>query len=169
MLPMLSLTCGISLENTDDDFKDLPNTLQLGTVGDYIKTDPIILMIGARKFAASKRKKDNVTERKRTTRSRKRLTTRLHLCFREICKNQSEITLPDTLDNAANMYRRKTISLLGRVVNTLLERSLENQLSIVDQKSGLKMSILNLFKATRKLLIGYILMQELEARSQQVI
>ena len=97
MLPMLSLTCGISLENTDDDFKDLPNTLQLDTVGDYIKTYPIILMFGARTFAASKRKEDKVTERKRTTRSRKRLTTRLHLCFREICKNQSEITLPDTL------------------------------------------------------------------------
>ena len=56
MLPMVSLTSRISLENTDDDFKDLLNTLQLDTVGDYIKTDPIILMIGARMFAASKRK-----------------------------------------------------------------------------------------------------------------
>ena len=85
MLPMVFLTSGISLENTDDDFKDQLNTLQLGTVGDYIKTDPIILMIGARTFAASKRKKDKVTETRRTTRSWMRLTTRLYLCFREIC------------------------------------------------------------------------------------
>ena len=60
MLPMVSLTSGISLENTDDDFKDLLSTLQLDTVGDYNKTDPIILMIGARMFNASKRKKDKL-------------------------------------------------------------------------------------------------------------
>ena len=109
MLPMVSLTSGLSLENTDDDFKNLRSTLQLDTVGDCVKTDPIILMIGARTFAALKRKKDKVTETRRTTRSRMRLTTRLYLCFHEICKNQSEITLPDTLGNAADMYRRKTI------------------------------------------------------------
>ena len=169
MLPMVSLTSSISIENSDDDFKNLLNSLQLDTVGDYIKTDPIVLMIGARTFAASKRKKDKVTETRRTTRSRMRLTTRLYLCFREICKNQSEITLPDTLGNAADMYRRKTISLLGRAVNTLSDRSLEDRLSVTDQKSGLKVSILNLLKATGKLLIGYFLMQELDARSQQVV
>ena len=54
---MASLTSGISLENTDDDFKDLLNTLQLDTVGDYINTDPIILMIGARAFTASKKRR----------------------------------------------------------------------------------------------------------------
>ena len=165
---MVSLTPGISLENTDDDFKDLLNTLQLDTVGDYIKTDPIILMIGARTFATSKKKKDKVTETRRRTRSRIRLTTKLYLCFHEICKNQSEITLPDTLGYAADMYRRKTISVLGRAINTLSERSLEDRLSITDRKSGLKVSILNLLKATGKLLIGYFLMQELDARSHQV-
>ena len=93
------------------------------------------------------------------------LTTRLYLCFREICKNQSEITLPDTLGNAADMCRRKTMSLLGRAVDTLSERPLEDRLSITDQENGLKVSILNLIKATGKLLIGYFLMQELDARS----
>ena len=32
MLPMVSLTSSISLENSNDDFKDLVNTLQLNTV-----------------------------------------------------------------------------------------------------------------------------------------
>ena len=168
MLPMVSLTSGISLENTNDDFKDLLNTLQLDTVGDYIKTDPIILMIGARTFAALKRQKGKVTETRRTTRSRMRLTTRLYLCFRGICKNQFEITLPDTLGNAADIYRRKTISLLGRAVNTLSETSLEDRLSITDQRNGLKVSILNLLKATGKLLIGYFLMEELDAKSNKL-
>ena len=56
MLPMVSPTSDISLENSDDEFKDLLNILQLDTVGDYIKTDSIILIIEARRFAASKRK-----------------------------------------------------------------------------------------------------------------
>ena len=131
---MVSLRSGIILENTDDAFKDLLKTLQLDIVGNYIKTDAIILMIVASMFAALKRKKEKATETRRTTRSLIRLITRLRLCFREICKKQSEITLPDTLDNAAGMYGRKTISLLGSAVNSLSERSLEDRLSITDQK-----------------------------------
>ena len=56
-----------------------------------------------------------------------------------------------------------------RVINTLSERSLENRFSVTDQKSGLKVSILHLLRATGKLLIGYFLMQKLDARSQQVV
>ena len=41
-------------------------------------------------------------------------------------------------------------------------------LLITDQKSGLKVSILSFVKATGKILIGYFLMQELDARSQVV-
>ena len=57
MLPIVSLTSGISLENANDDFKDLLNTLQLDTVGNYIKTGPIILMIRARTFLLQKVRK----------------------------------------------------------------------------------------------------------------
>ena len=73
-------------------------------------------MIGARTFAASKRKKDKVTETRKTTRSWMCLTTRLYLCFCEICTNQSEITVIDTLGNGADMYHRKTISLFGHAL-----------------------------------------------------
>ena len=143
MLPIVSLTSSISIVKSDDDFKKLLSSLQLDTLGDYMKTEVLVRTYGARTTAISKRKKDKVTETRRTTRSWMRVTTRMYLCFREICKNQSEITLPDTLGNAVEMYCRKTILLLGRAVNTLSDRPLEEALSVTDQKSVLKVSILN--------------------------
>ena len=96
MFPLVSLTSTINIVKNNDDFKDLQNISRLHMVGNYIKTDCIILMIEARTFAALKRKKNKVIETRRTTSSRMHLATRLYLCFREICKNQSEIAVPDT-------------------------------------------------------------------------
>lgn len=60
------------------------------------------------------------------------------------------------------MYHKKTISM-----SILCHKyHLRIDLLITDQKSGLKVSILNFVKATGKILIGYFLMQELDARSQ---
>ena len=55
------------------------------------------------------------------------------------------------------MCLAKVLSLLGRAVNTLSERSLEDRLPITDQKNGLEMSILKLLKAAGKILIAYFL------------
>ena len=57
MLPMFSLISSISKGNSNGDFKYLLNVLQLDTVGDYIETDLIILMIGTMSLVASKRKR----------------------------------------------------------------------------------------------------------------
>ena len=67
------------------------------------------------------------------------------------------------------MCLAKVLSLLGRAVNTLSERSLEDRLPITDQKNGLEMSILKLLKAAGKILIAYFFMQELDDKSQQVV
>lgn len=42
-------------------------------------------------------------------------------------------------------------------------------MSVTGQKSGLKVSILNLLKCTAKFLTGYFLMQNSDARSQRVV
>ena len=57
MLPMFFLISSISKGNSNGDFKYLLNVLQLDTVGDYIETDVIILMIGTMSLVASKRKR----------------------------------------------------------------------------------------------------------------
>ena len=54
---MFSLISSISKDNSNGDFKYLLNVLQLDTVGDYIETDLIILMIGTMSLVASKRKR----------------------------------------------------------------------------------------------------------------
>ena len=170
MVPMVSVASTQHLENFHSDFKDLLNTLILDVVGNYIKTDEIILMIGARSFGALKRKKDKVTETKKSVRSRMRLTARIYLCFREIYSKQSEVQLIEPLNNSGDMYSREAIIILGRAVNSISEKSSDdmNQTSISGQKSGLKVSILNLLKLTSKFLIGHFLVKGSDARAQKV-
>nr|XP_047124946.1 uncharacterized protein LOC124807258 [Hydra vulgaris] len=87
-----------------NDFVNLLNTLQLDDIGNYIKTDKIILMIGSRSYSALKRKKDKVSETKKLVRSRMRLTARLYLSFKSIYNNQKAVKLDNILNNAADKY-----------------------------------------------------------------
>ena len=57
MFPLVYLTSTINIVKNNHDFKDLQNISQLHMIGNYIKTDCIILMIEARTFAASKTEK----------------------------------------------------------------------------------------------------------------
>jgi hypothetical protein len=61
-------------------------------------------MIGARTFAVSKRKKDKITETKKSVRSKMRLTARLYLKFMEIYNSQSIITLDDMKGDVSDVY-----------------------------------------------------------------
>ena len=60
------------------------------------------------------------------------------------------MTLKDKLDNAADMYRRESITILDKAVSAATEKQPDEVLgaSIMDQKSGLKIYILNLLKKT---------------------
>ena len=60
------------------------------------------------------------------------------------------MTLKDKLVNAADMYRRESITILDKAVSTATEKRPDEVLgaSIMDQKSGLKIYILNLLKKT---------------------
>ena len=75
----------------------------------------------------------------------------------------------DRLNNVADMYRREAITILGNAVNVISEKSDDVQnLSISGQKSGLKVSILNLLKLTAKFLIGHILVKGCDERAKRV-
>ena len=78
-----------------------------------------------------------------------RLVARLYLVYRKEYSNQNEVTIPDRLNNAADLYMRGGITILGNAINQLCENSNGegedvSNLSIIKQKSGLKISILNL-------------------------
>ena len=57
----------------DDNFKALLDGLRLDKVGNYVKADPIILIMGVRSFECLKKKKDKMVETKRSVRSRMRI------------------------------------------------------------------------------------------------
>ncbi|XP_057292356.1 uncharacterized protein LOC130616083 [Hydractinia symbiolongicarpus] len=68
------------------------------------------------------------------------------------------------------MYRRETVIILGEAINTIVESSSGDteRVSISGQKSGLKVSILNLLKSTSKFLTGHFLVQGSDVRAQRV-
>ena len=174
MLPMVSIEQCQGMEQYSVGFRNLLNTLHQDKVRDYIKTDKIILMIGNRSFSALKRKKDKKTETSKYVRARMRLTARIYMAFRDEYAKQSEIKLEEKLNNAADIYRREVITVLGRAINQLCEMSTDGDnmpttVTVTGQKSGLKVNILNLLKLTAKLLIGHFLIQNLDARSKMVV
>ena len=153
-------------------FKDLLSTLLLDEVGNYIKTDEIILMFGERSFNSLKRKKDKVVECKKYVRARMRLTGRVYLCFRKLYSEQSDVSLNDAMNNAGDMYRREVITILGQAVNEISEKSVADDVQnnlISNQKSGLKVSILNLLKITANFLMGYFLVNGMDEREKEVV
>ena len=88
IVPMISVGFEGHYENFSSGFKGLLNTLYSDKIGNYVKSD-IILMIVARSYESLKNKKDKATETRRSAGARMRLIARLYLCFRNIYNNWS--------------------------------------------------------------------------------
>ena len=179
MLPMVSMENHF-FDNYEDDFKELLNSMHMDHVADTAKTDEIILMIGRRFFNSIKRKKDKKTECLKYVRSRMRLTARLYLSFKTVLGTESENRPAGLQNNAADMFRRETITLFGEAVNVLCtkERGGDDDdaedlqtagCTITGQKSSLKISILNLVKSNAQLLMGHFLMHNQDKQKDQVV
>ena len=170
VLPVVSILDGKYIEAFSDGFKVLLNTLRNDDIGSYIKTDSIILVIGERSFAALRRKKDKIVQCQRTVRSRMRIMARLYLNFIKKYNDQSNVILNNMHSNAADMYRRETITILGQAVEDICEKEehTEDGVSLSDQKSGLKVSILNFLKLSSKFLIGHFLVKNCDGEAENV-
>ena len=99
------------------------------------------------------------------------LLARVYLKFKSFYTQKSEIRLTDALNNAGDVYRRETVHVLCRAIEELCEQEDEElkKLSITGQKSGLKLSILNLRKLTGDQLVGYFLVELQDDRSKKVV
>ena len=175
MLPMVSIESAKHAEKFSNAFKSLLNTLRLDKVGDCIKSDEIILMIGNRSFNCLKRKKDKKEETSKYVRARMHLTARVLIAFKNVYDNQTEVKIEHKLENAADIFRRETIIILGEAINEICEKPetvdtevADSNESLTGQKSGLKISILNLLKHNAKYLIGYFLMKNQDDNSKRV-
>ena len=68
-----------------------------------------------------------------------RLLARIYLQYRKNYKEQSEIQMADILHNAPDMYRRETITILGKSIDDICD--LEDEKSLISTcglKEGLK-------------------------------
>ena len=159
MVPIVPLDEIHFVETYPKEFIELLNSLQLDEVGNNVKQDEIILIVGRRFFGGTKRKKDKVVGTVKTVRRRMRLKARLYLSFREFYSKQSAINLTYAQGNAAHMYRRENITTLGEAINALSDRSDYdiNYITVTGQKTGLKISIRNLLIITANYLTRYYL------------
>ena len=85
-----------------------------------------------------------------------RLLSRLYLQYEDIYKNQANVKLSNPLSNIADIFCRETMPVLAEAINKLCKQVLSEN-SVSDQKSGLKISLLNLIKLTGQMLIGHFL------------
>ena len=167
MVPMVSIDDQL-FEDYPEDFKDLLSSLHLGEVGNIVKKDKIILMIGLRSFNSLKRKKDKRVEVRKSVRSR--MLGRLYLKFKFCYDKQSKIQLHDLLKNTADMFRNETVFVLNEAINLLCKKPVEEtiQESISNQKSGLKLSIFNLLKLSGQMIMGHFTVTSEDERNKKV-
>ena len=173
MIPMAALdrVKSVRYNDLDENFKALLDGLRLDDVGNYVKGDPIILMIGVRSFESLKKKKDKKKETKRTVRARMHLLGRLYPNFKEYYSKQSEFSLPEFHGNAGDMFHRDCMVILGKAINNICERKeiFEDDIIVSNDKNGLKILILNTLKLVGKYLIGYYLMKRQDTSAQEVV
>ena len=82
------------------------NTFHLDEIGNYIKPDPIMLMIDLRLSNAKRKKKDKETGTKISVRSNMRLAVHLNLSFCSFCQKQSEVRLKERLGDSGDMKKK---------------------------------------------------------------
>ncbi|XP_066914461.1 uncharacterized protein [Clytia hemisphaerica] len=99
-----------------------------------------------------------------------RLMARVYLTFLDCYKTQTTIEIRQLACNASDMYRREGIPILAKAVEIMTQKEVEEgSTAVVDQKSGLKLSILNMIKLTGKFLIGHYLINNQDCRSDFVV
>ena len=97
-----------------------------------------------------------------------RLLSRLYLQYEDIYKNQANVKLSNPLSNIADIFCRETMPVLAEAINKLCKQVVSEN-SVSDQKSGLKISLLNLIKLTGQMLIGHFLVLQKDLRSEKVV
>lgn len=166
MISLSNIEQGSNVEEFPAEFREIVRSIRLDEVGEKIRGDNIILMIGNRSYGAAKRKQDKKNEVVRVVRARMRLTGRLYICFMRHYSMQKEVKI-ELENNAGDMYNRETVTILGKAINELCEKENSSD-TITNQKSGLKINILNLLKLTSKFLIGYYLLKKEDTKKEKV-
>lgn len=113
---MVLLVAGemLTFDSLSDGFISLLNTMKIDDDSDTVETDSVILMISNRYYSSLRRKRDKQIETTKYGRARIRSTVRVYMAFKQVYDNQNIVFLESQLNNAADMFRREVITLLGK-------------------------------------------------------
>ena len=145
-----------SLDSYSDDFKSfIIGKLRDDDVGQLIRSDPTILMIGSRLYDKIRRKKDKQTEVRRSVRADMRRLGHLYKHFKTL-------EIQPIFNNATDMFLRKNFTNLTIAIN--LYTSSENE----QQKSGLKQALCYLILNAAEKLVGNFLANDNDSVAEDI-
>ena len=142
MIPMVPVK-DLVITQYADDFKKVLNKMIIDDVSTLAKTDPYILVVGARIFNGNKCKEEKLYETEKRVRSVMRLLSRLLIQFRISYGEQIDLSY---------LYNRLHLSHLRFAIEALSENESE-------MKSGLKVQIQNVIKQGAKILEAHFLVE----------
>lgn len=93
-----------------------------------------------------------------------RLTARIYLIFKTLYNYEKEIVLEDEENNAADIFRRETVGILGNAVNELCQK----EEITADELANSDASITNQKKMNSKFIIGYFLIKNQDGKAKRV-
>uniref|UniRef100_A0A7M6DJE2 SET domain-containing protein n=4 Tax=Clytia hemisphaerica TaxID=252671 RepID=A0A7M6DJE2_9CNID len=151
MIPMVPVKDMVITEYPPE-FKEVINKMKIDEISSLAKTDPFILVVGARIFNGNKCKEEKIQEVNRRVRSSMRLLSRLLLKFNE--SFGSEKTL-------SSLFDRENLKHLRFAIDALSENEDE-------VKAGLKVQIQNVIKLAAKTLEAHFLVEAKKELSEMV-
>lgn len=152
MIPLIPMK-DMVVTDLSDEFNAVLNKMIIDEVSTIAKTDPIILVIGARIFNGNKCKEEKICEVEKRVRQTMRLLSRLYIKFKESLNARS----PD----ASDVFNKVNLKHLRFSIESLCEGS-----QVV--KNGLKIQIQNTIKNSGKILEAHFLVEGNEEKAEMV-
>ena len=152
MIPLIPLK-DLHVTELSDDFKSVLNQMNIDEISSVAKTDPIILVIGARIYNGNKSKEEKICEVEKRVRQTMRLLSRLYINFKKSLNAPSE--------NCSDIFNKVNLKHLRYSIEFLCEG---------DQctKNGLKIQIQNAIKSAGKILEAHFLVQGDDVKAEMV-
>uniref|UniRef100_A0A7M5XJL2 Uncharacterized protein n=1 Tax=Clytia hemisphaerica TaxID=252671 RepID=A0A7M5XJL2_9CNID len=148
MIPMIPASDLKIVTEYPNSFMEVINKMNIDDVSDLAKTDPLILVVGARIYNGNKSKSEKLNEVEKRVRSTMRLLSRILLKFRQSYGEKKDLSVVFHMTNLKHL-------------RFAIEELTESEEAI---KSGLKVQIQNVIKQSAKVLEAHFL---IEGKSQE--
>ena len=152
MIPLIPLK-DLNVTDLSDDFKAVLNKMIIDDVSSVAKTDPMILVIGARIFNGNKSKEEKICEVEKRVRQTMRLLSRLYIKFKESLDSPSV--------DSSDVFNKVNLKHLRFSIESLCEGD-------QSPKNGLKIQIQNTIKTAGKILEAHFLVECDDRRAEMV-